>query len=82
MKYAKWKAVEINRCFKNGITPTPGPPTGEEGDELFGVTGGMGGVPGQEQPPPFGFSVQVREGSVSQWLKISLNSCYVQDMYW
>ena len=28
MKYAKWKAVEIDRCLKNGITPTPGPPGG------------------------------------------------------
>ena len=25
-KYAKWKAVEIDRCLKNGIAPTPGPP--------------------------------------------------------
>ena len=30
MKYAKWKAVEIGRCLKNGITPTPGPPGGNE----------------------------------------------------
>ena len=32
-KYAKWKAVEIDRCLKNGIPPTPGPP-GEGGAEL------------------------------------------------
>ena len=25
-KYAKWKAVEIDRCLKNGIPPTPGSP--------------------------------------------------------
>lgn len=31
MKYAKWKAVEIDRCLKNGIMPTPGPPGGDEG---------------------------------------------------
>lgn len=30
MSYAKWKAVEIDRCLKNGIVPTPGPPGGEE----------------------------------------------------
>ena len=32
-KYAKWKAVEIDRCLKNGIPPTPGPP-GEATAEL------------------------------------------------
>lgn len=37
MKYAKWKAVEITKCQKNGITPTPGPPGGM-GDEE-GATG-------------------------------------------
>ena len=26
MKYAKWKAVEIDHCMKSGIPPTPGPP--------------------------------------------------------
>jgi len=31
MKYAKWKAVEIDRCLKSGIMPTPGPPGGEAG---------------------------------------------------
>lgn len=46
MKYAKWKAVEIDRCLKNGITPTPGPP----GEQLLDdeVT----------PPPPVGFNVQ------------------------
>ena len=32
-KYAKWKAVEIDRCLKNGITPTPGPAGVNEGEE-------------------------------------------------
>jgi vacuolar protein sorting-associated protein VTA1 len=32
-RYARWKAVEIDRCLKNGIPPTPGPP-GEGGGEL------------------------------------------------
>ena len=47
MKYAKWKAVEIDRCLKNGITPTPGPP-GEQSleDEATGPA------------PPVGFNVQ------------------------
>lgn len=46
MKYAKWKAVEIDRCLKNGITPTPGPP-GEQPleDEATGPS------------PPVGFNV-------------------------
>lgn len=39
MKYAKWKAVEIDKCLKNGITPTPGPPD-ESGDQ-----GGVGDYP-------------------------------------
>ena len=47
MKYAKWKAVEIDRCLKNGITPTPGPP-GEQSleDEATGPA------------PPVGFNIQ------------------------
>lgn len=47
MKYAKWKAVEIDRCLKNGITPTPGPP-GEQPfeDEATGPAA------------PIGFNVQ------------------------
>lgn len=35
MKYAKWKAVELSKCLKSGIAPTPGPPGGvdeEQGD--------------------------------------------------
>jgi vacuolar protein sorting-associated protein VTA1 len=33
MKYAKWKAVEIDKCLKNGITPTPGPPDSAAADD-------------------------------------------------
>ena len=58
MKYAKWKAVEIDRCLKNGIEPTPGPPVEEE-DEFAGIESGMGGVTVQDQPPPFGFNAEV-----------------------
>lgn len=37
MKYAKWKAVEIDRCLKTGVTPTPGPPGGDGlGDVMSG----------------------------------------------
>eukprot|EP00128_Syssomonas_multiformis_P001565 Colp12_sorted_trinity150504_noHs@21110 len=31
-RYAKWKAADINKCLRLGITPTPGPPT--SGEEL------------------------------------------------
>ena len=34
MSYAKWKAVEIDRCLKNGITPTPGPPGGDSVEDF------------------------------------------------
>lgn len=34
-KYAKWKATYINNCLKNGVTPTPGPPTTESGQIGF-----------------------------------------------
>ena len=47
MKYAKWKAVEIDRCLKGGIPPTPGPPGGSDDDQFGGV--------GQ---PPAGFTVE------------------------
>ena len=49
MKYAKWKAVEIDRCLKNGITPTPGPPGGDE--LLEGLTVPGGELPDTHQPP-------------------------------
>ena len=38
MKYAKWKAVEITKCLKNGIPPTPGPPEGMGGEVDPGPT--------------------------------------------
>lgn len=61
MKYAKWKAVEIDRCLKTGVTPTPGPPGGME-DE-FGAMGGGGGEydPSdvQQPPPTIGFNMPV-----------------------
>ncbi len=55
MKYAKWKAVEIDRCLKSGITPTPGPPGGEEGEE-FGPSVGDYGADTRVPPEP-GFMV-------------------------
>lgn len=39
MKYAKWKAVEIGRCLKSGITPTPGPPSTGDGSNDEGAVG-------------------------------------------
>lgn len=48
MKYSKWKAVEIDRCLKNGITPTPGPPGEQTFEEDFAPA----------PPPPVGFNVQ------------------------
>ena len=52
MKYAKWKAVEIDRCLKNGITPTPGPPGGNTDDEGSEQGGGaiIGGAIGFNIP--------------------------------
>ncbi|EDO44702.1 predicted protein [Nematostella vectensis] len=38
-KYSKWKATYINKCLKEGATPTPGPPGGEE-DEFGGYFDG------------------------------------------
>ena len=49
MKYSKWKAVEIDRCLKNGIEPTPGPP----GELAFDVEPGPAPSVGFNiQPPP------------------------------
>ena len=49
MKYSKWKAVEIDRCLKNGIEPTPGPP----GEQAFDVEPGPAPSVGFNiQPPP------------------------------
>ena len=63
-KYAKWKAVDIDKCLKNGITPTPGPPGGDNsefGDLGMGVAGGMG-----SGPPASGMGVGPPSGGV--WL--------------
>ena len=54
MKYAKWKAVEIDRCLKAGIQPTPGPPTSVDEEDEFGDTmGGGGGGGGMTMPQPY-----------------------------
>ena len=59
-KYAKWKAVDIDKCLKNGITPTPGPPGGDNselGDFGMGLASGMGSGPsssGMGTGPPAG----------------------------
>ena len=33
-KYAKWKAIYISRCLKNGETPIPGPVAGTDAEDL------------------------------------------------
>lgn len=33
-KYAKWKAMYIHNCMKNGETPTPGPPVSGSGEDI------------------------------------------------
>ena len=48
MKYAKWKAVELEKCLRLGITPTPGPPGGDEASSIGPDDGAMGG----HYPPP------------------------------
>lgn len=55
-KYAKWKAVDIDKCLKNGITPTPGPPGGDDSEFTMGLSGGMGSGPpgGMGSGPPGG----------------------------
>ena len=67
MRYAKWKAVEIDRCLKSGITPTPGSPNSGPSnsgppnsglDDDLGGTGAGGPMPqpysdgGDPYPPP------------------------------
>lgn len=42
MKYAKWKAVEIGKCLKSGITPTPGPPVDDTGVGYYSDQGAVG----------------------------------------
>lgn len=47
-KYAKWKAVDIDKCLKNDIMPTPGPPGGDNSDLTnlgMGLPGGMVSAP-------------------------------------
>ncbi len=34
IKYAKWKAIYISRCLKNGETPVPGPMAGTDAEEF------------------------------------------------
>ena len=34
VKYAKWKAIYISRCLKNGETPVPGPVAGTDAEEF------------------------------------------------
>lgn len=39
--------MDIDKCLKNGITPTPGPPGGDDSEFGMGLSGGMGSdVPG------------------------------------
>lgn len=68
MKYAKWKAVEIDRCLKNGITPTPGPPGGFDDPTELEVPpiqppGSHGYQPGNygDQPGSSGFHNEQQE---------------------
>ena len=78
-KYAKWKAVDIDKCLKNGITPTPGPPGGEDSEFInFGLgsgpSGGMGsGPPGGmgSGPPPGGIWIGYPGGDLNQNLQPS-----------
>lgn len=77
MKYAKWKAVEIDRCLKNGITPTPGPPGGfDDPNDLAAPPiqpppGNYGDQPGPsgsyygDQPGPSGGYQEQPEPTVS-----------------
>lgn len=67
MQYAKWKAVEIDKCLKNGITPTPGPPGGQETEEdEFGNDQGGAGASGFAQPPPSSYDAQPGPSNYSQ----------------
>ena len=52
LKYAKWKAVEIDRCLKCGITPTPGPPGGDEGGEFNLGEADANSSDSSDVPPP------------------------------
>jgi len=73
-KYAKWKAVDIDKCLKHGITPTPGPPGGdpELGDlgmgtglpDGVGPTSGYGTGSGMGPPGGMGMSTSGGIGTV------------------
>ena len=70
-KYAKWKAVDIDKCLKNGITPTPGPPGGDDSEFInlglgSGPSGGMGSA-----PPPGGMWIGYPGGDINQNLQPS-----------
>ena len=65
-KYAKWKAVDIDKCLKNGITPTPGPPGGDDSNLGLGSgpPSGMG-----SGPPPGGIWIGYPGGDLNQNLQ-------------
>jgi vacuolar protein sorting-associated protein VTA1 len=50
-KYAKWKAMYIHNCMKNGETPTPGPPNTESGQIGFNFQNQGNDIP--QQPNTF-----------------------------
>lgn len=49
-KYAKWKAMYIHNCLKNGETPTSGPPETESGPIGFNLPNSKNNV---QQPPKY-----------------------------
>lgn len=53
-KYAKWKAMYIHNCMKNGETPTPGPPASENGQIGFNFPNQEDAIqqPTNSNPPP------------------------------
>ena len=59
--------MEIDRCLKNGITPTPGPPGEQEREEdEFGDDQGGAGASGFSHPPPSSYDAQPGPSSYSQ----------------
>ena len=63
MKYAKWKAVEIDRCLKSGIMPTPGPPGGEDAGGNGGEAVGPAPAIGFTVTPPHPSDVRLPPGA-------------------
>lgn len=63
MKYAKWKAVEIGRCLKSGIVPTPGPPGGGDMGESEGDAVGPAPAIGFTVTPPQPSDVRLPPGA-------------------